>query len=102
MLKHAPIDRSGRKGLHRSHAEGVNRHNLTGLDLTIRELAESVAAATSYQGELHWDASKPDGTPKKQLNVDRLAALGWLARIPLTEGMSSTVADFAASGSERL
>ena len=74
----------------------------TGVDLTIRKLAEAVAVATGYQGELHWDSSKPDGTPKKQLDVDRLAALGWRARIPLAEGMSSTVADFAASGSERL
>jgi GDP-L-fucose synthase len=47
----------------------------TGVDLTIRELAEAVAAATGYQGEIHWDASKPDGTPKKQLDVSRLARL---------------------------
>jgi len=74
----------------------------TGLDLTIRELAEAVAAATGYQGEIRWDTSKPDGTPKKQLDVGRLAALGWTARIPLAEGLASTVADFAARGSERL
>ena len=74
----------------------------TGVDLTIRELAEAVAAATGYQGEIRWDTSKPDGTPKKQLDVGRLAELGWTARIPLAEGLSSTVADFAARGSERL
>ena len=74
----------------------------TGVDLTIRELAEQVAAATGYQGEIHWDASKPDGTPKKQLDVSRLAELGWRARIPLADGLASTVADFAARGSERL
>ena len=74
----------------------------TGVDLTIRELAEAVAAATGYQGEIRWDTSKPDGTPKKQLDVSRLAALGWRARIPLAEGLASTVADFAALGSERL
>jgi len=74
----------------------------TGVDLTIRELAEAVAAATGYQGEIHWDTSKPDGTPKKQLDVGRLAELGWTARIPLDEGLASTVADFAARGSERL
>ena len=67
----------------------------TGLDLTIRELAEAVAAATGYQGEIHWDASKPDGTPKKQLDVSRLAALGWRAQIPLAEGLASTVALFS-------
>ena len=74
----------------------------TGVDLTIRELAEAVAAATGYRGEIRWDTSKPDGTPKKQLDVGRLAELGWRARIPLAEGLASTVADFAALGSERL
>ena len=74
----------------------------TGVDLTIRELAEAVAAATGYRGEIRWDTSKPDGTPKKQLDVGRLAELGWQARIPLAEGLASTVADFAARGSERL
>ena len=66
----------------------------TGVDLTIRELAEAVAEATGFQGEIHWDASKPDGTPKKQLDVSRLAELGWRARIPLVEGLMSTVAQF--------
>ena len=74
----------------------------TGVDLTIRELAEQVAVATGYQGEVLWDASKPDGTPKKQLDVSRLAALGWRARISLAEGLASTVADFANRGSTRL
>jgi GDP-L-fucose synthase len=66
----------------------------TGIDLSIRELAEAVAAATGYRGTILWDATKPDGTPKKQLDVSRLAALGWRARIPLAEGLASTVADF--------
>ena len=66
----------------------------TGIDLSIRELAEAIAAATGFQGEICWDASKPDGTPKKQLDVSRLAALGWQARIPLAEGLASTVAEF--------
>ncbi|MBD2423795.1 GDP-L-fucose synthase [Cyanobium sp. FACHB-13342] len=66
----------------------------TGVDLTIRELAEAVAAATGFQGEIHWDASKPDGTPKKQLDVSLLAELGWRARIPLAEGLRRTVAEF--------
>jgi GDP-L-fucose synthase len=74
----------------------------TGVDLTIRELAEAVAAATGYRGEIRWDTSKPDGTPKKQLDVGRLAELGWQAQIPLAEGLASTVADFAARGSKRL
>jgi GDP-L-fucose synthase len=73
----------------------------TGVDLTIRELAEAVASAMGFQGETHWDASKPDGTPKKQLDVGRLAGLGWRARIPLAEGLVSTMADFSALGTER-
>jgi len=66
----------------------------TGVDLSIRDLAEAVAAATGFQGEIHWDTSKPDGTPKKQLDVSRLAELGWRARIPLAEGLASTVVLF--------
>lgn len=66
----------------------------TGLDLTIRELAEAVAEATSFQGEIHWDTSKPNGTPKKQLDVSRLATLGWRSRISLGEGLPTTVALF--------
>ena len=74
----------------------------TGLDLTIRELAEAVAAATGYRGKIHWDASKPDGTPKKQLDVSRLAALGWRACIPLAEGLASTVALFRKELAQQL
>ena len=66
----------------------------TGVDLTIRELAAAVAAATGFQGEISWDASTPDGTPKKQLDVSRLAALGWQARIPQAEGLTDTVSLF--------
>ena len=66
----------------------------TGVDLTIRELAEAVAAATGFHGELCWDSTKPDGTPKKQLDVSRLADLGWQARIPLADGLRDTVTLF--------
>ena len=66
----------------------------TGVDLRIQELAAQVAAATGFRGAIQWDLSKPDGTPKKQLDVSRLAALGWRARIPLAEGLASTVAGF--------
>ena len=64
----------------------------TGVDLTIRELAETVAEATGYRGPILWDTSKPDGTHKKQLDVSRLAALGWRARIPLRKGLEDTFA----------
>ena len=74
----------------------------TGLDLSIRELAEAVAAATGFQSEILWDSSKPDGTPKKRLDVSRLAALGWRARIPLADGLASTVALFRAELAQQL
>ena len=66
----------------------------TGIDLSIRELAEAVAQATGYNGAIDWDTTKADGTPKKQLDVSRLANLGWQARIPLNEGLASTVSLF--------
>ena len=77
----------------------------TGIDLSIKALAEAVAGATGFKGEIHWDASKPDGTPKKQLDVGRMASLGWRARIPLAEGLARTVNLFRqqlASGELRL
>jgi GDP-L-fucose synthase len=58
-----------------------------------------VAAATGFQGAIRWDRSQPDGTPRKQLDVGRLAALGWRARIPLEEGLRRTVAEFRAQRS---
>ena len=73
----------------------------TGIDLSIRELAEQVAAAVGFKGSINWDHSKPDGTPKKQLDVSRLNALGWRAKIPLTEGLLSTVTDFRQSEKPR-
>ena len=74
----------------------------TGVDLSIRELAEAVAAATGFKGEIVWDISKPDGTPKKQLDVSRLAGIGWKARIPLDEGLRSTVQLFRQQLQENL
>ena len=63
----------------------------TGVDISISALAEEVRRATGYEGLIRWDTSKPDGTPKKLLDVSRLAGLGWRARIPLAEGLASTV-----------
>ena len=59
----------------------------TGVDLSIRELAEAVAAATGFAGTIAWDSSKPDGTPKKQLDVSRLRSLGWSSRIAPENGL---------------
>ena len=66
----------------------------TGLDLSIRDLAEAVAQATGFNGTIDWDTTKPDGTPKKQLDVSRLASLGWGARISLADGLVNTVSLF--------
>jgi GDP-L-fucose synthase len=68
----------------------------TGSDVTIRELTEMVAAVTGFSGRIAWDASKPDGTPRKLLDVSRLTALGWQARISLREGLEKTYASFLA------
>ena len=73
----------------------------TGIDLSIRELAEQVAAAVGFKGSIHWDHSKPDGTPKKQLDVSRLAAMGWRARIALSEGLEDTVKAFNQGEQQR-
>lgn len=59
----------------------------TGTDVTIRELAETVMSVVGFEGRIVYDASKPDGTPRKLLDVSRLAALGWRARTPLREGI---------------
>ena len=64
----------------------------TGVDVTIRELAETLVEVIGFTGELRFDTSKPDGTPRKLLDVDRLAGLGWRARTSLREGIESTYA----------
>ncbi|GAA1273046.1 GDP-L-fucose synthase [Pseudonocardia aurantiaca] len=61
-----------------------------GEDVTIRELAETVADVVGFAGEIVQDTSRPDGTPRKLLDVTRLRALGWEPRIPLREGIEST------------
>ena len=61
-----------------------------GEDISIRELAELMREVTGYQGEIVNDTSKPDGTPRKLLDVSRLHALGWEARIPLRQGIEDT------------
>ena len=65
----------------------------TGVDLSIKELATQIAAATGFQGRIAWDSSKPDGTPRKLLDVSRLGAMGWRATIPLAEGLQRVVAE---------
>lgn len=65
-----------------------------GYDITIRELAETVARVTGYAGRIEFDATKPDGTPRKLMDSSRLNALGWQARVSLEEGLSVAYRDF--------
>ena len=62
----------------------------TGVDCTIRELAESLKQVIGFEGELTFDATKPDGAPRKLMNVERLAQLGWRANISLVQGLEQT------------
>jgi GDP-L-fucose synthase len=64
----------------------------SGEDLSIKELAIKVAAAAGFTGKIEWDSSKPDGTPRKVLDVSRMKALGWKPTITLDEGIASTIA----------
>ena len=76
----------------------------TGEDLTIKELAELVAELAGFKGELAWDSSKPDGTPRKVLDVSKAKALGWAPQISLRDGIASTIAwykDATAKGEVR-
>ena len=68
----------------------------SGSEVTIRDLAELVARVVGFEGTLVWDASKPDGTPRKLMDSGRLAALGWTAQIGIEEGLRRTYADFLA------
>ena len=69
----------------------------TGEDVTIAELAQTIARITGYPGRLVFDSSKPDGTPRKLLDVARVHGLGWKARIPLEEGITGTYRSYRAS-----
>ncbi len=70
----------------------------TGEDLTIADLAREIANVVGFTGELVFDTSRPDGTPRKLLDVSRIRALGWQARTPLREGLRMAYADFLAGG----
>jgi GDP-L-fucose synthase len=75
------------------HYDGPEQVNVgTGRDATIREIAETIAHVVGYEGETAWDATKPDGTPQKLLDVSKLADAGWTSKISLHEGLERTVA----------
>jgi nucleoside-diphosphate-sugar epimerase len=71
-----------------------------GEDIRISEVAKIIADVVGYDGEIVFDTSKPDGTPRKLVDVGRLTALGWKAEIPLREGITSTYAWFLREARE--
>jgi GDP-L-fucose synthase len=78
--------------------DGPSQVNVgTGTDVSIKELAALVADAVGYTGEIAWDTSKPDGTPRKLLDVSKLAQAGWTSTIELEAGIRSTVAWYRAN-----
>lgn len=81
----------------RSEAEAPLLNIGCGEDLTIRELAEQIREVVGFDGALVFDASKPDGTPRKLLDISKLKELGWQARIPLQQGLASIYREFCAS-----
>lgn len=62
----------------------------TGKDVTVRELAETIQDVVGYQGQISWDATKPDGTPRKLMDISKLTSLGWAPRIALKQGLELT------------
>ena len=74
------------------HYDGPEQVNVgTGSDVTIREIAETIANVVGFEGATEWDSEKPDGTPQKLLDVSKLADAGWTSQIGLEEGLRSTV-----------
>lgn len=74
------------------HYDGPEQVNVgTGSDVSIREIADTIAHVVGYDGETEWDTSKPDGTPQKLLDVSKLTSAGWTAKIDLEEGLRRTV-----------
>lgn len=88
--------------VYRQHTQPTLSHiNVgTGVDCSIRELAETISRVTGYEGALDFDTSKPDGTPRKLLGVSKLTAMGWKASIGLEEGLQGTYQWFREHGSD--
>ena len=80
------------KTIYDKHTEPMLSHiNIgTGVDCTIKELTETIAKVVGYTGEIVWDSSKPDGTPRKLMDVNRLKSLGWQYSIDLEQGLKKT------------
>ena len=75
--------------------DGAQQVNVgVGEDITIKELAELVAEEVGYTGDILWDTSKPDGTPRKLLDVSTLSEMGWKAKTSLRDGIRLAIADY--------
>ena len=66
----------------------------TGQDVTIKELAEMIQKTIGFEGKINWNTDKPDGTPRKLMNVDRLHGLGWKHKVDLQDGLEMVYAEF--------
>lgn len=73
----------------------------TGIDVTIKELAETVKEIVGFSGSIHWDTTRPDGTPRKLMDVSKLHSLGWSHKIALKEGIALAYQDFLTNVSIR-
>ena len=81
--KNAPLDNNGIPLTHLNVG--------TGKDISIKELADMISSKIGFQGEIHWDHNKPDGTPRKNLDIGKFKELGWVSKIDLEVGLSSTI-----------
>jgi GDP-L-fucose synthase len=68
----------------------------TGKDMSIKDLAELIAGIVGYEGKIEWDTSRPNGTPRKLLDVSRLTDLGWQYTTPLSDGIRKTYEDYCS------
>ena len=69
----------------------------TGIETSIKSLAETIASLIEYEGTIQWDESKPDGITKKQLDITRIKSIGWKPSISLESGLFSTIEDYKLS-----
>ena len=82
----APLDENGNPLLYLNIG--------TGLDISIKDLSTKIATAIGFKGKVIWDRSKPDGTPKKQLDISKIKTLGWSSKIELDQGIRNTISSF--------
>ena len=73
----------------------------TGQDITIKELASKIKEVVGYEGELIFDVTKPDGTPRKLLDIKKLSRLGWRYKTKLSEGLKITYEDYQLNGENK-